>query len=59
VSRSTSLMVWQLEVPGEQIVTLTQGLFGYGAAEHSDPFTVMGTTLEPEGGPELEPPLHA
>jgi hypothetical protein len=28
VSNRISLMVWQVEVPGEQIVTLTQGLLG-------------------------------
>jgi hypothetical protein len=28
VSNRISLMVWQVEVPGEQTVTLTQGLLG-------------------------------
>ena len=38
-------MVWQVEVPGEQTVTLTHGLLGYEPDEQREPFTEMGITL--------------
>ena len=50
-----SLIVWQVEVPGVQIVTLTQGLLGYELAEQSEPFTVMGSTLFTTAGEVLLP----
>jgi len=43
-----SLMVWQLDVPGEQTVTLTQGLLAYEPDEQSEPFTVTASTFSPE-----------
>jgi hypothetical protein len=45
VSRRISLMIAQSEVPGEQTVTLTQGLLTYDPAEHSEPFTLTVITL--------------
>jgi hypothetical protein len=42
-------MIMQVEVPGEQTVTLTQGLFWYEPAEQFEPFTVRVSTLLPEG----------
>jgi hypothetical protein len=62
VSKRMSLIVRQVDVPGEHTVTLTQGLLGYDPLEHSEPFTVKVITLfigvivrsaEPEMLPEV------
>ena len=55
VSTKISEIVWQVEVPGWQIVTLVQGVLGIvQVAEEGS--MVMVRTLEPEGPEGLEPP---
>jgi len=41
-------MVWQFVLAVEQIVTETQGLFGYEFGEQFDPFTVIDMTFAPD-----------